>query len=226
MLESEFYKKIAKLLYSRIFLLRKHIYRIVNIRRVKTILDAGSGYGYITRELCLRTNAKVYGLEKDKNKISDALPLPPNGEYILGNMERAPFNNETFDFILFHFSLMWMKANHALSEAYRILRKNGWIAIIEPDYGGRVEYPETGAKEKIILALKESGADPFIGRKLYHLSIKNGFVPVEYAVLSWHYDKEIRKIESMDEINTYHVTPPEIAYLPIFWLVARKPISK
>ncbi|MEM2637225.1 MAG: class I SAM-dependent methyltransferase [Candidatus Korarchaeota archaeon] len=221
-IEGNSYHRFAKFLHSQTFLLRKYIYRVVALKSARNVIDAGCGYGEITQEMSLLSRGTVIGIDKDEKKISSAVSLPENGRYLVADLEQLPFQNAQFDFAFFHFSLMWCKVSNVLDEIYRVLKKNGWVAAIEPDYDGRVEYPDTGAKKVIVEKLMAAGADPFIGRKMYHIFSEKKFIPVEYGVMSWKYNPNVRKEEMRDEQEMFSVTPPDIVYMPIFWIIARK----
>jgi hypothetical protein len=68
----------------------------------------------------------------------------------------------------------------------RVTRPGGAVmALAEPDYGGRIDYPDKLALlgEWQIESLKRQGADPLMGRKLTGLFHKTGLESVETGVL-------------------------------------------
>ena len=55
----------------------------------------------------------------------------------------------------------------AVSEMARVTQREGYVLICaEPDYGGRVDWPELPIREWQIAALRRQGAEPTIGRRL------------------------------------------------------------
>lgn len=90
-----------------------------------------------------------------------------------------PFADNSFDCVFSHYLFLWLKSPlQILLELKRCLRPGGWLLIFaEPDYGGRIDYPDTleMIKPLQLAALKKLGADPVIGRKLKGLLNASGF---------------------------------------------------
>jgi hypothetical protein len=75
----------------------------------------------------------------------------------------------------------------------RVTRPGGWVlALAEPDYGGRVDYPEALAEAGRLQAeaLRAQGAEPNMGRRLMALFRQTGLAQVSAGVLGgqWHSD--------------------------------------
>jgi hypothetical protein len=69
----------------------------------------------------------------------------------------------------------------------RVTRRGGAVlALAEPDYGGRIDYPPElqPLGEAQIQSLRQQGADPELGRKLSALLHDCGLIQVETGVLS------------------------------------------
>jgi hypothetical protein len=64
------------------------------------------------------------------------------------------------------------------------------LALAEPDYGGRVDYPESLAEVGKLQArsLEAQGSDPQIGRKLRALFARAGLIEVLAGVLGGEWD--------------------------------------
>jgi hypothetical protein len=73
---------------------------------------------------------------------------------------------------------MWANnPQKVVNEMARVVKKNGKIlASLEPDYGGKLHYPENPTVDPIFSgkAIKEKGGDPHIGRKLRLLFVRAG----------------------------------------------------
>ncbi len=86
-----------------------------------------------------------------------------------------------------HFVLLWLAdPRRALNEMRRVAAPGGAVlALAEPDYGGRIDYPEALSRLGTwqSQALEEQGANPRMGRRLAGLFQQAGLVEVESGVL-------------------------------------------
>lgn len=90
----------------------------------KTVLDAGCGDGFFTQALSAGT---VIGLDLAKEAIQRAAGTDGNALFIVGDLTRLPFKDESFDTIL-----------NILSPAHypefrRVLKPNGRLIKVIPD---------------------------------------------------------------------------------------------
>jgi SAM-dependent methyltransferase len=93
------------------------------------VLDAGCGTGQTASYLYQQYKAKVVGLEissimveKAKSRfLAQQIPI----QLIAGSVERIPFEDNTFDFILSESVLAFVNKPKALREFYRVLKKGG-----------------------------------------------------------------------------------------------------
>lgn len=153
---------------------RNYLYRRANLLRARRVLDVGCGTGVISEEIAARTRGHAVGLDinpeflrrREGNRAS----------YVLGDAHRLPFPDSAFDVVLCHFVLMWLgEPRQGLAEMVRVARPGGWILLCaEPDYGGRLDYPDLPHAAWHIEALRREGADPFMGRKLRALCAEQG----------------------------------------------------
>ena len=99
-----------------------------------------------------------------------------------------PFAGGQFDSVYCHFTLLWVADPlRVLCEARRPLQTGGWVlALAEPDYGGRIDYPETLAETGRLQAesLRRQGADIQLGRRLRALFHQAGLRNIESGVVS------------------------------------------
>jgi hypothetical protein len=91
-----------------------------------------------------------------------------------------------------HFLLLWIaEPEFVLREMTRVTKQGGSVIVFaEPDYGGRIFYPQHMDEIGILQmnALQQQGADPFIGRRLRALLNRTALVDVEVGILGgeWH----------------------------------------
>ncbi len=166
--------------------LRAYLYPRVGLGEAKRLLDVGCGTGALLGELQSQSQAQVFGLDVRRAHLG----LAQNNQDVLlsqGDAHQLPFPKHTFDITLCHFTLMWLDdPKAALTEMARVTAPNGVVmALAEPDYGGRIDYPpELEQLGKLQLeSLQKQGADPFMGRKIAGLFNQAGLKNVEAGVL-------------------------------------------
>jgi len=115
--------------------LTKNILSSENITNKSRILDAGCGTGQTAAYLYQQYFAKVIGLEINPIMVEKAkrrfqsLNLPIN--LIQGSVEKLPFKDNTFDFILSESVLAFVNKPAALGEFFRVLKKGGRLIANE-----------------------------------------------------------------------------------------------
>jgi len=147
---------------------RSQLYRRVNLLRARRVLDVGCGSGVVTEELAARTRGQVIAIDVDAAMIAAARTRGGRAVYQEGDACRLPFPDGHFDVVVCHFLLMWVDdPARAVCEMARVTRPGGAVLVCgEPDYGGRVDWPDLPIGQWQAAALQRRGADPFIGRKL------------------------------------------------------------
>ncbi len=150
---------------------RSQIYRQINLRNAKRVLEVGCGTGVITNELKQKTSAKITAIDSDENMVEIAEKNVVDVKFLAENVEKLTMKDNFFDVILCQYLFLWLSnPKIAISEMVRVCKKGGHVvALAEPDYGAWIEYPELNLGEKHIEYLKSEGADPFMGRKILSL---------------------------------------------------------
>lgn len=173
--------------------MRRYLYRKAGLRRRAAVLDAGCGTGEVTAEIAGLTGGSVTGVDFETRFIEYAAERHPGIRFIHADCEDLPFDDGAFDLVTCHFLLMWVpKPARAVVEMARVLEPGGiLLACAEPDYGGRVEYPEhpefTAALDS---SLSRKGADIRLGRRLGVLFREAG-LGVEVGVSATVWDGEL-----------------------------------
>ncbi len=151
---------------------RSHIYKIINLETKTNLLEIGCGTGALLKEIGKEFNLNLYGIDIDEHRLKIAIDNL-NQENIRANLQYMDilnnnFEDERFEVIITHYLFLWIKdLEKCFNEIHRILKKDGILLILaEPDYGGLIEFPETGLKDALISNLTNSGADAKVGRKL------------------------------------------------------------
>ncbi|MBM4237351.1 MAG: methyltransferase domain-containing protein [Euryarchaeota archaeon] len=108
----------------------------------------------------------VTGIDKDRDMILAARSR--GKEVVLAEATALPFRDDSFDIVYCSFLILWLaEPSAALAEMRRVTR-DFVLCLAEPDYGGRVDYPEEIGilTERFTTRLRDDGADPLVGRKL------------------------------------------------------------
>ena len=225
--------------------LRSHLYRRVNLWAQQRVLDVGCGDGVITAEMAGRCRGRVVGVDRSRALLAQARRR--GLAVAAGDAQRLPLRDESFDLVVCHMALLWVEEpGVAVLEMTRVTVPGGAVvAMAEPDYGGRVDYPEDLTVGAIAAqALLREGAHPRIGRRLKEMFVNAGLA-VEVGVLASLWDDEQLRREFDEEWNLLEATardlvaPGElgamrrrdlralddgvrVAFMPIFWAVGRK----
>ncbi len=165
---------------------RAYLYDLVKIHQAGRVLETGCGTGAILRDLPAVTSARVFGIDIRRDFLRIAQSSQPSLRLAAANVYSLPFAPGSFDVCLCHFFLLWVDPAQALAEMRRVTRSGGKIlALAEPDYGGRIDYPPEleSLGQHQAAALQEQGADPRAGRKLAALFHQAGLVDVFTGVV-------------------------------------------
>jgi SAM-dependent methyltransferase len=167
--------------------IRARIMALPHARAAASVLEVGSGTGAIMLDLHTRTQARLVGVDRDHASNVYATRRDPEARFTTALGERLPFAGGAFDLTCCHFLLLWVPEPRAiLREMVRVTAPGGAVlCLAEPDYGGRIEYPDSlaalgSAQER---ALRRQGADTRLGRRLRHLLALAGLVSIEVGVL-------------------------------------------
>jgi SAM-dependent methyltransferase len=169
---------------------RMHLYRRSNLLRAERVLDVGSGTGAITEELAARTRGEVIGLDLDPAMVAFAQEQGGRATYRQGDAHDLPFDDAWFDRTVCHFVLLWCQdPARATQEMVRVTRPGGYVLVCaEPDYGGRLDYPDLPLAGWQIQALRQEGADPCLGRRLRALFTLPGIRRLEVGLIPGLWD--------------------------------------
>ena len=185
--------------------LRNYLYARAGLENAQRVLEVGCGTGALLDELIrkpslrpsviidrsgqinIRPDLAVHGLDLDQGYLSLARRHAPTALLVQGDAHHLPYSEASFDLLFCHFLLLWVReANQVIAEMTRLLRPGGsLLALAEPDYGGRIDYPpelaEIGRQQEE--SLRRQGADTRLGRRLKSLFTQAGLQDVEVGVL-------------------------------------------
>jgi len=167
--------------------LRRYIYQRAGLDNTRRVLEVGCGTGVLLTELTQRARADIFGLDLDPKRLQFSAQYAPESRLVQANGQLLPFADSSFDGVLCHFLLLWASDPlKMVKEMKRVTRAGGSLmALAEPDYGGRIDYPDPLAKigEWQQQSLENQGADPLIGRKLKGIFNLAGIKEIEAGIL-------------------------------------------
>ena len=173
---------------------RKYIFNQAGISRSSHLLEVGFGNGAVIESLEDDGYKHLAGIDIDFNTL---LSLDTSYPFACADGLQMPFHDASFDHCLCHFYLMWVSDPlNALREMVRVTAPGGYIlALAEPDYGGRIDYPQILERlgEMQTQALSAQGAAVRIGRRLLTLFRDCGLDDVNAGIISarWKPDAKI-----------------------------------
>lgn len=160
---------------------RVPLYLEVGLKDAGLILDVGCGSGMVTRDIAHLTKGKVIAIDDSEEMIKVAknvLKMYKNVELRVGDAEDLPFEDNMFDIVTCNLLLMWANdPQKVVNEMARVTKPGGAVlASLEPDYGGKLHWPENPKVDPIFAgkAIRTQGGDPHIGRKLRLLFVRAG----------------------------------------------------
>jgi SAM-dependent methyltransferase len=171
--------------------LRRYLFTRARLDRPRRILEVGCGTGAVLASLS-SDPARLFGLDINRDFLHQAAGHAPGTRLVQGDAHHLPFTGSQFDCVYCHFTLLWVADPiQVLSEARRLVRSGGWVmALAEPDYGGRIDYPDELVEigELQAESLQRQGADIRLGRRLGALFHQAALRNIETGVVSgrWH----------------------------------------
>ncbi len=230
--------------------IRIRLYRRAGLRGAKGILDVGCGTGAITEELASSARGRVTGLDLDPAMIGFAADRVKHVDWLVGDAHCLPFPERSFDLVLCNFVLLWTENPRlAVTEMARVATEGGVVlATTEPDYGGRLDYPEDIALQPLMEeSLGLEGAHPRIGRRLKALFSTAGLVAQTGVIPSIWDDRQLLEefdaewdfifrtlsnVASEAQLRAYQEKSwsalqrgERLIFMPNFWALGRKPRS-
>ena len=151
--------------------LRDYLFQQINPAADAAVLDVGCGTGALLEEFVQRGFSNCYGLDISAANLSFARSISaPAARLVRGDAHQLPFPDGAFDLAVCHYTLLWVAdPMRVTAEMRRVTRPGGYVvALAEPDYGGRIDYPAELSKlaDWQTQSLRRQGADPCMGRKL------------------------------------------------------------
>ena len=177
--------------------LRSYLFHKARIESAQRVLELGCGTGAVLADFTSTTD--IYGLDLNLSVLEQAALNVPKACLTCGDGTNLPFADSIFDIVFCHFVLLWVADPHeVVSEMARVTRPDGSIlALAEPDYGGRIDYPEDLSEmgHWQIESLLRQGADPEMGRKLSGLFSHVGLKQIETGVIGGEWKRNLLAVD-------------------------------
>jgi len=181
---------------------RKKVVEIVNKQQPDTILDIATGTGDLAINLAKTSASKIIGfdispgmLEVGKKKITHK-QLDHKIKMVLGDSEKMPFDDNSFDAITVAFGIRnFENLEQGLSEILRVLKPNGIFVILETSVPTKTPFkqgyklytkrilPLIGklfSRDKVAYSYLSESASVFpYGEALNNILLKIGFINAE-----------------------------------------------
>lgn len=149
---------------------RLDLYARAGFARAARILDVGCGSGAVTEDLAELTTGDVVALDLDAAMAKRSRQTVPRAHVLRADGRHLPFADASFDVAACNLVLLWTPEPAALvAEMARVVRPGGTVlASMEPDYGGKVHFPENPLIDLVFQGegVRRRGGDPHAGRKL------------------------------------------------------------
>ena len=193
--------------------LRSYLFGKAGLGSAQRVLEVGCGTGALLADFPVKH--ELYGLDISMSALRQADNHVPGVYLTVGDGICLPYSSSVFDLVFCHYLLLWTAdPGKVISEMRRVTRLGGAVlALAEPDYGGRIDYPaglaELGHWQK--QALLGQGADPELGRKLAGIFHSVGLRHVETGILGAQWQDEILKSEPGLEWQVLVEDLPEMA---------------
>jgi len=166
--------------------LRKHLFERCGADSARRILEVGCGTGAVLNNF-FGQKTLTLGVDLAFDFLLNARSHSSNSIYLQADGYHLPFAPVSFDISFCHYFLLWISNPVQVIRAMAaVTHSSGWImALAEPDYGGRIDYPielaELGRLQGD--ALREQGADPYAGRKLSAWFHEAGLIDIQTGLV-------------------------------------------
>jgi|SRR3989344_1825978 len=171
------------------------------IKKDDKILEIGCGSGNLLRFIDCKN---IFGLDISENMIKETKKAVQNGNFIVGDAENLPYENNFFDKVIISEVLYYLpELEKAIKETYRVLKKDGFLLIttLNKKYNfvkNLVNFFKIGVHDNVSMS--------YISFKMLKNIIEKDF-----------------KIE---EISSVPIKFIPAKYSLIFFIAARKPFEK
>lgn len=155
------------------------------------VLDVGCGTAVLAREVAARyLDSNVVGLDASSRRLAAAeqnRDSCANLALRLGDATALPWHDDSFDLVYCRFLLEYLDdREQAVAEMARVCVPGGHVMLQDIDGQMLLHHPVDPEMESdieiVLAALRETGFDPFVGRKLFGLARNAGLTNIKVEV--------------------------------------------
>jgi ubiquinone/menaquinone biosynthesis C-methylase UbiE len=143
---------------------------------INNILEIGCGNAKKLSDLCTFFDAKGHGIDPSASALKNGKIVNKNLNLKVSTAADIPYEVNSFDLVYFGFCLYLVDRNdilRAISEADRVLKSGGFLAILDFDPKKRHKRPYEHKSD--LFSYKTSYADFFTASGHYYLVAKDSF---------------------------------------------------
>jgi SAM-dependent methyltransferase len=151
----------------------------------KTVLDAGSGMGEVTRALgdLVAPGGRAVGVDLSTELVARARERASDlshVEFEIGDLTALSFDDETFDAVYCERLFQHLAdPDAAMAELFRVLRSGGRLVAIDPDFTRSIiDADDVELSDVLTSNTRRLVANPQSGRQLRSRMVRAGFVDV------------------------------------------------
>jgi arsenite methyltransferase len=158
---------------------RRATRELLALRPGETVLDIGSGPGFLADEMAAEVgpDGAVHGLDPSEAMLAIARRRETRVEYAVGDATSLPYPDQTFDAAIATQVYEYVPdMPAALAEARRVLRPGGRLLILDTDWDAVVWH--SSDRDRMMRVLEKWNdhlADPYLPRRLPALLRDAGF---------------------------------------------------
>jgi ubiquinone/menaquinone biosynthesis C-methylase UbiE len=161
---------------------RRRFLRVLNPKKGESVLDVGSGPGFLAAEVAEATGptGSVCGIDVSEPMIDLARQHCAHQAWITfsqGDATDLPFPDSSFDAAISTQVLEYIPdVDAALAEVHRVLRPAGRVVIVDTDWDSIVWHSnDRSLMDRVLTVWEEHAADPFLPRTLSKRLASAGF---------------------------------------------------
>ncbi len=181
--------------------LRAYVLRKIATASNSMVLELGAGTGAIIAQM--DKNYSSHALDIDFAALRYSKINSAQSSHTHADGHFLPYASSIFDVSYCHYLLLWVEEpGRILAEMKRVTQNGGWlVAFAEPDYGGRIDYPDKLAELGKLQAssLEKQGAEVLMGRKLGHLFSQIGLSNIKTGVMGMQKSLQPLDIEKKEQ---------------------------
>lgn len=170
----------------------------VGLKKGMKVLDLGCASGTTTREMAKTVlPEKAVGVDFSEQRILWASSKASkegikNAEFVQGSAYELPFKSEHFDMTWSRFLFEYLETpKKALAEMIRVTKTGGKIVVGDLDHNCMNHFPfpeplRVTWQKALEIAHRDTGFDPYVGRKLFTFFKELGLNDVKVHALNHH----------------------------------------